>query len=96
MKALLKIILAPVVWLLWILIKIASGFTYVSGLVFGTMSGIIAAISLIYFVTGAISNAVTGFVLAYLLSPFGIPLFMIMLLGVLQRFQYTLRDGIYG
>ena len=96
MKTLLKIIFAPVVFMLWILIKIASVFTYISGLVFGTISGIVTIISLVYLMTGSVSTAIAGLILAYLLSPYGIPLFVIMILGVVQNFKYKLQDGIYG
>ena len=96
MKILLKIIFAPVIFILWILIKIASVFTYISGLALGIISGITAVISLIYLMTGSASNATMGLILAYLLSPYGIPLFVIMLLGAVQNFKYKLQDEIYG
>lgn len=96
MKILLKIIFAPVIFILWILIKMASIFTYVSGLALGVASGITAVISLIYLMTGSVSNAIVGLILAYLLSPYGLPLFVIMILGVIQNFKYKLQDGIYS
>lgn len=96
MKTLLKIIFAPVIFILWILIKIASIFTYISGLALGVASGITAVISLIYLMTGSVSNAIVGLILAYLLSPYGLPLFVIMILGVIQNFKYKLQDGIYS
>ena len=96
MKILLKIIFAPVILILWILIKMVSIFTYISGLALGIVSGITAVISLVYLMTGSVSNAIVGLILAYLLSPFGIPLFAIMLLGTVQNFKYKLQDGIYG
>ncbi len=96
MKTLLKIIFAPVIFILWILIKTVSIFTYISGLALGIVSGITAVISLVYFMTGSVSNAIAGLILAYLLSPFGIPLFVIMLLGAVQKFKYKLQDEIYS
>ena len=96
MKILLKIIFAPVIFILWILIKMASIFTYVSGLALGVASGITAVISLIYLMTGSVSNAIVGLILAYLLSPYGLPLFVIMILGVIQNFKYKLQDGTYS
>lgn len=96
MKILLKIIFAPVVCTLWILIKIASVFTYISGLALGIVSGITVVISLVYLMTGSVSNAIAGLILAYLLSPYGLPLFVIMILGVIQNFKYKLQDEIYS
>ena len=96
MKNLLKIIFAPVIFILWILIKLASIFTYISGLALGIISGITVVISLVYLMTGSVSNAIAGLILTYLLSPYGLPLFVIMLLGIAQNFKYKLQDGIYG
>lgn len=96
MKILKKIIFVPVVFTMWLFVKIASVFTYLSGLVLGVISGIIALVSLIYFISGSVSNGIAGVVLAYLLSPYGIPLFIIMLLGAVQNFRYKIQDVIYG
>lgn len=69
MKILLKILCVPVMALMWIAIKIGVAITYVSGLVFGIISGIIAVISIMYMFTGARVNGLIGLVIAYLLCP---------------------------
>ena len=96
MKILLKIIGFPIVTALWLLTKAASIFTYISGLVLGITSGIAAVIGIGYLVTGAVKNGIIGLILAYLMSPYGIPLFAIILLGVMQKTCLTLRGKLYG
>ena len=82
--------------LMWIAIKIGAAITYVSGLALGIISGIIAVISIVYMFTGARVNGLIGLVIAYLLSPYGIPMFTIMMLGVLHRIRENLKYVIYG
>ena len=95
MKILLKILFAPIMALMWIAIKAGVVFTYISGLALGIVSGIIALISIVYLLTGGITNGLIGLVIAYLVSPYGIPTFAVMILGVVQKIRLGLQDCIY-
>lgn len=95
MKILLKILCAPIMALMWLAIKLGIAITYVSGLALGIISGIIAVISVVYMFTGAVTNGLMGLVIAYLSSPYGIPMFAIMMLGVIQRIRENLKYAIY-
>ena len=95
MKILLKILFAPIMALMWIAIKAGVVFTYISGLALGIVSGIIALISIVYLLTGGITNGLIGLVIAYLVSPYGIPTFAVMILSVVQRIRLGLQDCIY-
>lgn len=81
--------------LMWIAIKIGVAIIYVSGLVLGIASGIIAAISIVYMLTGTVMNGLIGLVIAYLLSPYGILMFTIMILGIIQKSKVNFQDRIY-
>lgn len=96
MKILLKILCAPVMVLMWIAVKIGAAIAYISGLALGIASGIIAFISIVYMLTGTVRNGLIGLVIAYLLSPYGIPMFAIMMLGVVNRIRDDLKYVIYG
>lgn len=96
MKILLKILCAPIMALMWLAIKIGVAITYVSGLALGIISGSIAVISIVYMFTGAMVNGLIGLVIAYLLSPYRIPMFTIMMLGVVNRIRENLKYVIYG
>lgn len=95
MKTTMKIIIAPVMVLMWIMIKIGAVMTYISGLALGIVSGIIAVISIAYMFTGSVMNGLVGLIIAYLLSPYGIPMFTIMILDVIQRARVNLQSCIY-
>lgn len=82
--------------LMWIAVKIGAAIAYISGLALGIASGIIAFISIVYMLTGTVRNGLIGLVIAYLLSPYGIPMFAIMMLGVVNRIRDDLKYVIYG
>ena len=96
MKTAMKILFAPIIALMWLAVKIGVAITYISGLALGIASGIIAFISIVYMLTGTVMNGLIGLVIAYLLSPYGIPMFTIMILGVIQKIKVNLQDTIYG
>ena len=96
MKTAMKIIFAPIIALMTLAVKIGVAITYISGLALGIASGIIAFISIVYMLTGTVMNGLIGLVIAYLLSPYGIPMFTIMILGVIQKIKVNLQDTIYG
>ncbi|MCD8181240.1 MAG: CD1845 family protein [Firmicutes bacterium] len=95
LKIFLGIILSPVMLLMWVVIKIGVLITYVSGLALGLISVIFALIGAAYFLTGSTSNGIIGLVIAYLISPYGIPMFAIMALGGVQRIRENIRCAIY-
>ncbi len=91
MKLLLKILISPVLLLMKLITLMGSAVIYISGMALGIVSGIIAVIGLVYIVTGSVSNGIIGLVIAYLLSPYGIPMLVIMLLGAVQRTRENLK-----
>lgn len=70
MKTLFKIMVYPIIILLWAVIKLGSAITYISGLALGIVSGIFALTGLVFLITGSTVNGVIGLVLAYLFSPY--------------------------
>ena len=91
MKLLLKILLSPVLLLMKLITLMGSVVIYISGMALGIVSGIIAVIGLVYIVTGSLSKGIIGLVIAYLLSPYGIPMLVIILLGAVQRTRESLK-----
>lgn len=96
MKLLLKILLSPILGAMKLITIIGSIMIYISGMALGIISGIVAVIGVVYIVTGSVLNGIIGLVIAYLLSPYGIPMFAIMILGVIQRLRGSLHNLIYG
>lgn len=95
MKLLLKIVVAPLVVLLTLAIWICVGLVYVSGLVLGLVSMVIAFLGVAVLVTYSPQNGFILLVIAFLISPYGLPLAAIWLLGKVQNFQYLLQNIIH-
>ena len=95
MKVLLKIVVAPLVVLLTLAIWICVGLVYVSGLVLGLVSMVIAFLGVAVLVTYSPQNGFILLLIAFLISPYGLPLAAIWLLGKVQSFQYLLQNIIH-
>lgn len=95
-KLLLKIVVAPVVLLLTLAIWICVGLVYVSGLVLGLLSMVIALLGVAVLVTYSPQNGLILLVIAFLISPFGLPKLAFWLLGKVQDLKFAIQDWVYG
>lgn len=96
MKVLLKIVVAPLVVLLTLAIWICVGLVYVSGFVLGLVSMVIAFLGVAVLVTYSPQNGFILLVIAFLISPYGLPLAAIWLLGKVQDLKFAIQDLVYG
>lgn len=96
LKLLLKIVAAPVVLLLTVAIWTCVGLVYVSGLVLGLLSMVIALLGVAVLVTYSPQNGLILLVIAFLISPFGLPKLAFWLLGQVQGLKYAIQDLVYG
>lgn len=96
LKLLLKIVAAPVVIVLTLAIWICVGLVYVSGLVLGLISMVLALLGVIVLVTYSPQNGVIVLILAFLISPFGLPKLALWLLGQIQNLKFAVQDLVYG
>ncbi|MDU3307300.1 MAG: CD1845 family protein [Lachnospiraceae bacterium] len=80
LKCLLMIVTAPVILVLTLFVWLCTGLIYISGLVLGLLSTIIALLV----------------VIAFLISPMGLPLAAIWLLGKVQDLKFAIQDWMYG
>ena len=95
LKLILKIVIAPVILLLTLAIWICVGLVYVSGLVLGLLSTVIA-LGVAVLVTYSPQNGLILLVIAFLISPFGLPKLAFWLLGKVQDLKYAIQDFVYG
>lgn len=96
MRFVLKILCAPVVAVLAIMVWFFAFLLNLSSVVFGiagTLFGILGAIILF---TESVKNGVIVLVIAFLVSPFGLPMLAAWLVGCLQQLRYTIQDKVYG
>ena len=96
LKLILKIVTAPMVLLLTLAIWICVGLVYVSGLVLGLLSTVIALLGVAVLITYSPQNGLILLVIAFLISPFGLPKLAFWLLGKVQDLKYAIQDLVYG
>lgn len=96
MKLVLKIVVAPVVLLLTVAIWLCVGLVYVSGLVLGLLSMVIALLGVAVLVTYSPQNGLILMLIAFLIGPFGLPKMAFWLLGKAQNLKFAIQDFVYG
>lgn len=87
LKLLLMIAVAPIVVALTLFVWICLGLVYVSGLVLGLISMILALLGVAVLITYFPQNGLILLLMTFLISPMGIPLAAIWLLGKVQDFH---------
>ena len=95
LKLLLKMVVAPVILALTLFVWICVGIVYVSGLVLGLISMVIALLGVAVLLTCSLQNGIILLVIAFLISPMGLPTAAAWLLGKVQGLRYAIQDRIY-
>lgn len=96
LKLLLKIVVAPVILALTLFVWLCTWLVYLSGMVLGIISTLCAFWGVFQLIVGPRHNGVIVLVLAFLISPFGLPMAAIWLLGKVQDLKFAIQDKIYG
>ena len=96
LKLLLKILVAPVILALTLFVWLCAGLVYLSGLVLGLISMVIALLGVAVLITYSLQNGIILLVMAFLISPFGLPMAAIWLLGKVQDLKFAIQDLVYG
>ena len=95
LKGLLMIITAPVILVLTLFVWLCTGLIYISGLVLGLFSTVIALLGVAVLLTYSPQNGAILLVMAFLISPMGLPLAAIWLLGKVQSLKFAIQDRVY-
>ena len=95
MKFLLKILAAPIVAALSVFIFFATKLVEISAVVLNFIAILVALGSISHIIDGRNGNGIAGLIAAFLLTPYGLPLITIMLLGQVQRFKCWIQDCVY-
>ena len=96
LKCLLMIVTAPVIWVLTLFVWLCMGLIYISGLVLGLLSTVIALLGVAMLITYSPQNGAILLVMAFLISPMGLPLATIWLLGKVQSLKFAIQDWVYS
>jgi len=92
MRLFFKILSLPFILITWILYGVCKLIVLASGMILGILSGLtLVAAVVLFFKTGVIPG-VALLVIAFLISPYGIPKLAAWLTGKLGGLSYALRD----
>ncbi|MDD4509422.1 MAG: CD1845 family protein [Oscillospiraceae bacterium] len=95
MRILMKILFAPVIIVLTLFVWICSGLLYCSAWVFGLAGTLLSVLAIAVLITTSVQNGIILLVMAFIVSPFGIPMIAVKLLGLVQRFRFAIQDRVY-
>ena len=96
MRFLLKIVLAPAIALLAVLIWLCGLTLKLSAWVFGMIGTVLGILGLAILLLDSVTNGIIVLVIAFLASPLGLPMLAAWMIGQMQRFRYFVQDAIYG
>lgn len=96
LKLLLKIAMAPVILVLTLFIWLCAGLVYVYSLALGIISTVIALLGVAVLITYSPQNGIILLLMAFLISPVGLPLAAIWLLGKMQDLKFAIQDRVCG
>ena len=96
MKFLLKILFAPVIAVLAVLIWLCGLTLRLSAWIFGILGTVFGILGLAILILDNATNGIIVLVFAFLISPLGLPMLAAWLIGQMQRFRYFVQDTIYG
>ena len=94
LKIVLKLLATPVVMILTVFIGLCVVLLHISALILGLAGTVVALLGLAVLITYSVKNGIILLVIAFLLSPFGLPMLAVRVLGVVQDVNYALRDFI--
>ena len=96
MKFLLKIVFAPAIAALAVLIWLCGLTLKLSAWVFGIIGTILGILGLAILLLDSTTNGIIVLVIAFLASPLGLPMLAAWMIGQMHRFRYFVQDAIYG
>lgn len=96
MKIILKILFAPIIIVLAVVTWFLTFLVQVSGTILGIVSALLVVLGIVVMILDNTKNGIIVIVIAFLVSPYGIPLLAAKLVGQLHRFRLWLKDTIYG
>ena len=96
LKLSLQVLAAPVVLALALFTWVCFGLLYVSSFIFGLASTVVALLGIAVLVTYSPKNGIILLVIAFLVSPVGLPMAAVWLVGKVQDLRYVIQDAVYG
>ena len=92
MRLFFKILSLPFILITWILYGVCKLIVLASGMILGILSGLTLVAAVVLFFKAGVIPGVAFLVIAFLISPYGIPKLAAWLTGKLGGLSYALRD----
>ena len=96
MRLIFKLLAFPFVLATGLLYLICKFLVIASGAVLGILSGIVFLASLVLFFTAGMWAGLAWLVIAFLISPYGLPMAVAWLVGMIGGANHALRDFVFG
>ena len=94
--SILKIILVPLSLILSLFVWLCAGLLSCSGFAFKLASGLLSLLAIAVMITYSVKNSIILLVLAFLISPMGLPLLAVQGLGKLQYVNAAMKNFIHS
>ena len=91
MKAILKVLTFPIVLILDLFTWICVGLISCSAILFKLASAFLAILAVAVLITYSVQNGLILLTLAFLVSPLGLPMIAVWLLGCLQKISGSIK-----
>ena len=91
MKAILKVLTFPIVLILDLFTWICVGLISCSAILFKLASALLAILAVAVLITYSVQNGLILLTLAFLVSPLGLPMIAVWLLGGLQKISGSIK-----
>ena len=92
----LKILFAPPSLILSLFVWLCAGLLSCSGFVFKLASGLLSLLAFAVLITYSVKNGIILLVLAFLISPMGLPMLAVQGLGKLQDVNSAMKNFIHS
>ena len=96
MRLIFKLLAFPFVLVTGLLYLVCKFLVIASGAVLGILSGIVFLASLVLFFTPGVWAGLAWLVIAFLISPYGLPMAAAWLVGMIGGANHALKDFVFG
>ena len=96
MRLIFKLLAFPFVLDTGLLYLVSKFLVIASGAVLGILSGIVFLASLVLFFTAGVWAGLAWLVIAFLISPYGLPMAAAWLVGMIGGANHALKDFVFG
>ena len=96
MRLIFKLLAFPFVLVTGLLYLVCKFLVIASGAVLGILSGIVFLASLVLFFTAGVWAGLAWLVIAFLISPYGLPMAAAWLVGMIGGANHALKEFVFG